>query len=64
MWRLDGPLEKQLKSARLELSLLEAWHALVYDNARKLASGHIKKSDLVFSMNYRRKVQIWPSPLF
>jgi hypothetical protein len=39
MWRLDGPLEKQLKSARLEFSLLEAWQALVYENSRKLRIG-------------------------
>jgi|GEM_PF-1203838 hypothetical protein len=29
-----------------------------------LAWTHIKKPDLVFSMNYRRNVQAWPSPLF
>jgi hypothetical protein len=33
-------------------------------NQESLAWEHIKKQDLLFSMNYRRNVQAWPSLLF
>jgi hypothetical protein len=49
---------------RIQKSGVRSFDPQFSRNQKSFRWEHIKKQNLVFSMNYRRNVQAWPSPLF